>query len=97
MLKIYFLVLLINTFSISTVVNAGSSLKIIDGDTIILNSEKIRFYGIETVEKTNFKDKYYANENGINSRLDEIQATVLRIKLKNDQVPSTPFGLTNII
>ena len=50
MLKIYFLVLLINTFSISTVVNAGSSLKIIDGDTIILNSEKIRFYGIDTPE-----------------------------------------------
>ena len=50
MLKIYFLVLLINTFSISTVVNAGSYLKIIDGDTIILNSEKIRFYGIDTPE-----------------------------------------------
>ena len=50
MLKIYFLVLLINTFSISTVVNAGSSLKIIDGDTIIINSEKIRFYGIDTPE-----------------------------------------------
>ena len=50
MLKIYFLVLLINTFSIATVVNAGSSLKIIDGDTIILNSEKIRFYGIDTPE-----------------------------------------------
>ena len=50
MVKIFFLVLLINTFSISTVVNAGSSLKIIDGDTIILNSEKIRFYGIDTPE-----------------------------------------------
>ena len=50
MLKIYFLVLLINTFSISTVVNAGSSLKIIDGDTIIINSEKIRFFGIDTPE-----------------------------------------------
>ena len=50
MLKIYFLVLLINTFSISTVLNARSSLKIIDVDTIILNSEKIRFYGIDTPE-----------------------------------------------
>ena len=59
MLKIYFLVLLINTFSISTVVNAGSSLKIIDGDTIILNSEKIRFYGIDTPEiKQTCTDKY---------------------------------------
>ena len=59
MLKIYFLVLLINTFSISTVVNAGSSLKIIDGDTIILNSEKIRFYGIDTPEiKQTCTNKY---------------------------------------
>ena len=51
MLKIYFLVLLINTFALSTLVNANSSIKIIDGDTIILNSEKIRFYGIDTPEK----------------------------------------------
>ena len=51
MLKIYFLVLLINTLAISTLVNASSSIKIIDGDTIILNSEKIRFYGIDTPEK----------------------------------------------
>ena len=51
MLKIYFLVLLINTFALSTLVNASSSLKIIDGDTIILNAEKIRFYGIDTPEK----------------------------------------------
>ena len=50
MLKIYFLVLLINTFALSTLVNASSSLKIIDGDTIILNAEKIRFYGIDTPE-----------------------------------------------
>ena len=51
MLKIYFLVLLINTFALPTLVNANSSIKIIDGDTIILNSEKIRFYGIDTPEK----------------------------------------------
>ena len=33
-----------------------------------------RFYGIETVEKNNkFFNKHYANENGLNSRIDEIQ------------------------
>ena len=31
--------------------NSFGSLRIIDGDTIILNSEKIRFYGIDTPEK----------------------------------------------
>ena len=46
--------------------------------------KRLRFYGIETVDKKNkFFNKYYANENGINSRLDEIQATILNIKLKN--------------
>ena len=50
MFKIYFLILLINTFSLSTHVNANPSIKIIDGDTIVLNSEKIRFYGIDTPE-----------------------------------------------
>ena len=45
--------------------------------------KRIRFYGIETSDKNNkFKDKYYANENGINSRLDEIQASILNFKLK---------------
>ncbi len=43
--------------------------------------KRIRFYGIETVEKTKFKNKYYANENGMNSRLDEIQSSILNYKL----------------
>ena len=50
MFKIYFLILFISTFSLSTIVNANPSIKIIDGDTIVLNSEKIRFYGIDTPE-----------------------------------------------
>ena len=50
MFKIFFLVLIINTLGFQKVLNASSSLKIIDGDTIILNSEKIRFYGIDTPE-----------------------------------------------
>ena len=34
--------------------------------------KRLRFYGIETVEKNNkFFNKYYANENGLNSRIDE--------------------------
>ena len=59
MFKIFFLVLLINTLSFSKVLNASSSLKIIDGDTIILNSEKIRLYGIDTPEiKQTCTDNY---------------------------------------
>ena len=59
MFKICFLVLIINTLAFSEVLNASSSLKIIDGDTIILNSEKIRFYGIDTPEiKQSCTDNY---------------------------------------
>ncbi len=44
--------------------------------------KRIRFYGIETINKKNkFYNKYYANENGMNSRLDEIQASILNIKM----------------
>ncbi len=60
-----------------------------DGGFILTNDynaykqiKRIRFYGIETVEKNKFRDQYYANENGVNSRLDEIQASILRYKLK---------------
>jgi len=59
-----------------------------DGGFILTNDynlykkiKRIRYYGIETVQKTAFKNKYYANENGINSRLDEIQASILNYKL----------------
>jgi len=44
--------------------------------------KRIRFYGIETVENSKFKNKYYSNENGLNSRLDEIQSSILNFKLK---------------
>lgn len=43
--------------------------------------KRLRFYGIETFLNTKFKNQYYANENGFNSRLDEIQASILNIKL----------------
>lgn len=45
--------------------------------------KRIRFYGIESGNKSNkFNKKYYANEYGINSRIDEIQSAILNYKLK---------------
>ena len=45
--------------------------------------KRLRFYGIETEDKKNkFFNKYYSNENGFNSRLDEIQSSILNFKLK---------------
>ena len=62
-----------------------------DGGFILTNDynyykkiKRIRFYGIETLDKNNkFNNEYYSNENGINSRLDEIQSCILNYKLKN--------------
>ncbi len=46
--------------------------------------KRLRFYGIETIDKKNkFFNDYYAQENGINSRLDEIQSAILNVKLKH--------------
>ena len=72
MFKIFFLVLLINTLAFSKVLNASSSLKIIDGDTIILNSEKIRFYGIDTPEiKQTCTDNHgHAYSCGVRAKLE---------------------------
>ena len=61
-----------------------------DGGFILTNNKKIyekakriRFYGIEMENKSNrYFNKYYANENGVNSRLDEIQSGILNFKLK---------------
>ena len=60
-----------------------------DGGFILTNDydlykkiKRIRFYGIETLDKKNkYLNKYYSNEDGINSRLDEIQASILNFKL----------------
>ena len=60
-----------------------------NGGFISTNSSKLfqkvrrmRFYGIELFDKKNkFNKKYYANENGMNSKLDEVHATILNIKL----------------
>jgi len=60
-----------------------------DGGFITVKSKKIfekmrriRFYGIESLNKKNkFFGKYYSNEQGINSRIDEMQLAILNIKL----------------
>ena len=62
-----------------------------DGGFIFLKNKKIdekikrlRFYGIESFNKRNkYYNKYYANENGFNSRIDEIQCSILNTKLDN--------------
>ena len=61
-----------------------------DGGFVLTNDynlykkiKRIRFYGIETLDKKNkYINKYYSNEDGVNSRLDEIQAGILNFKLK---------------
>ena len=61
-----------------------------DGGFVLTNSfkhyqnvKKVRFYGIDTVNKNNkFFNKYYSNINGVNSRLDEINSEILNFKLK---------------
>ena len=62
-----------------------------DGGFILTKNKKmyekirrIRFYGIETTNKKISFNKYYANEYGLNSRLDEIQTSILNLKLKVD-------------
>ena len=76
-----------------------------DGGLILTNNptlykkiKRIRFYGIETTDKKNFFYKqYYACEEGINSRIDEIQSSILNFKLsKIDQCISRRRQLANI-
>ena len=58
-----------------------------DGGFITVKSKKlyekmrrIRFYGIESLDKKNkFYGKYYSNEQGIYSRIDEMQLSILNI------------------
>ena len=61
-----------------------------DGGFILTNDlsffekiKRIRFYGIETNnKKKKYFNEYYSYENGLNSRLDEMQSSILNIKLK---------------
>jgi len=44
---------------------------------------RIRYYGIEELKSKNkFNKKYYSFEDGINSRLDEIQSSILNLKIQ---------------
>ena len=46
------------------------------------NIKRIRFYGIEMNNKFNkFNNKYYSNNHGINSRINEIQCGILNLKI----------------
>ncbi len=50
--------------------------------TLYNKINKIRFYGIENNNRKNkFNKKYYANIHGINSRIPELQASILNLKL----------------
>ena len=60
-----------------------------DGGFILTNNynlykkvKRLRFYGIETETNTKYKNKYYSNINGFNSRMDEFQTSILNFKLK---------------
>ena len=57
-----------------------------DGGFLTTNNKKLykkihrfRFYGIDTLNKNK---KYYSIDHGTNSRLDEVQASILNLKLK---------------
>jgi dTDP-4-amino-4,6-dideoxygalactose transaminase len=46
-------------------------------------ARRLRFYGLETNNKKNiWNNKYFSFESGINSRLNEIQSSILNIKIK---------------
>ena len=61
-----------------------------DGGFLTTNNKKLyekmhrlRFYGIDTLNKNKkWGNKYYSIDHGINSRLDEIQASILNLKMK---------------
>ena len=61
-----------------------------DGGFLTTNNKKLyekmhrfRFYGIDTLKKNKkWSNKYYSIDHGTNSRLDEVQASILNFKLK---------------
>ena len=61
-----------------------------DGGFLTTNNKKLyekmhrfRFYGIDTLKKNKkWNNKYYSIDHGTNSRLNEIQASILNLKLK---------------
>ena len=61
-----------------------------DGGFLTTNNKRLyekmhrfRFYGIDTLSKNKkWSNKYYSIEHGTNSRLDEVQASILNLKLR---------------
>ena len=50
---------------------------------LYLKIRRLRFYGMEQMDSSKWwNKKYFAVENGTNSRLSEIQATILNLKIK---------------
>jgi dTDP-4-amino-4,6-dideoxygalactose transaminase len=52
-----------------------------DAGIVVTNNDS-NFSKLKVLREYGWKDRYISNENGINSRLDEIQAAILRVKLK---------------
>ena len=52
-----------------------------DGGAITTNDREL-FTIVKEIRNYGFKEKYYCNMKGLNSRLDEIQAAILRVKLR---------------
>jgi len=49
---------------------------------IFMKLRRLRFYGMEQNDKKNiWNNKYFANENGTNSRMSEIQSAILNVKI----------------
>ena len=70
------------SFSLANCKSLDNSIRIIDGDTIILNSEKIRFYGIDTPEKKQkCKDK-----NGLSYPCGEFATNQLKKIISSGQL-----------
>ncbi len=70
------------SFSLANCKSLDNSIRIIDGDTIILNSEKIRFYGIDTPEK---KQKC-KNRNGLSYPCGEFATNELKKIISSGQL-----------
>ena len=70
------------SFSLANCKSLDNSIRIIDGDTIILNSEKIRFYGIDTPEmKQKCKDR-----NGLSYPCGEFATNELKKIISSGQL-----------
>ena len=66
-----------------------------DGGFLTTNNKKLyekmhrfRFYGIDTLGiNKKWKNKYYSIDQGINSRLNEVQSSILNLKINKKKVP----------